>query len=174
MHFIKHNLILFFLIGSSIAMGVLAFSTALKLREFRQISPQQTTASTLTTTCKLTFTIKNSLPRNENPPPTDTVLIKSTPTNIPVITSQPTMSKITPTVKISPTRLPSAPASTTTLKPTVTQPKTAGGINPSPTTFVEPDVPVSGINWPTVGAILMGIVLLGLGIFFKKSPVISK
>lgn len=186
MHFFKRNFILIFLIASSIAMGVLAFVTALRLRELRQ-TPEQVSA--LTPTCKFTFTITDATPRQELVTPTISLLTQQGVT--PIITVVPTA---TPTLKPTATTKPTTtlkPTSTTTPSPT----KSLGGltgitptatpkVSPTsaylaqgatvtptttktvtPTKVAEPNLPVSGTNLPTMGALLLGIVLIGMGIF---------
>lgn len=178
MHFLKKNFILIFLIVSSIAMGVLAFVTALRLREFRQ-TPQQVSA--LTPTCKFTFTITDATPRQELVTPTISLLAQqgvtpiitvvptATPTLKPTATTKPTTTlKPTSTTTPSPTKSLGGltgitPTATPKVSPTTITPTTTKTV--TPTKVAEPNLPVSGTNLPTMGALLLGIVLIGMGIF---------
>lgn len=187
MRFLKRNFILIFLIASAIAMGVLAFVTALRLREFNQTP---TEVSALTPTCKLSFVVTDATPREISVTPTPPLFVQAKLT--PTVTVMPTLtSTVKPTITTKPTAT-MTPAPTKTLggagttTPTITPKATPtstylakGATTPTPlktttpiptksvtpTIIAQPNLPVSGTSLPTLGAFLLGIILLGVGIF---------
>lgn len=176
MRFLKKNFILIFLFIASCATGVLALSTALRLREFRSPTPQETSA--LTPQCKITFTIYDTTPREVAVKPETTLFVSPT-AQISLIAQKPSL---TPTTIITTTPLPTtfAPTNTPKLTPTPTaKQQTIGApqttISPTPTTKTTPtptkapapDLPVSGTDIPTIGAFLLGFLFLIFGVFIK-------
>lgn len=186
MRALKKNFIFILLAISSIATGVLALSTALRLAEFRSAAPSKTSA--LTPPCSLTFTIEDDTPRTTSelptvtrvPSPTTAILVQQpspTPTFIPTpslkptittrptLTPSPTTSLVAPNPNtISPTTLPLPSPTKSLIAQGITSTPTPTIIKTSPTT-IEPNLPVSGTNLPTLGAFLLGVIFLTAGLY---------
>lgn len=176
MRFIKKNFVIILLFVSSVATGILALSTALRLREFRSATPAKIKA--LTPPCSFTFTIEDTTPRQLAQIPT------TIPTAIPEVSDQESTltpapqnstPSLTPTKTALPTKTPTPTKSLPTNTPTSTPSPTVilsgqkgqGGVATATATIakntptaVAPELPVSGINLPTIGIFLTGGMIL--------------
>lgn len=168
MRFLRKNFVFILLFLSSVAVGVLALVTALRLREFRSASTPTTSA--LTPPCSFTFTIEDTTPREKITPqtsPTEPI----TPTLfLPTSTPTPSPTKAVGGLQTLPTSTPTplvlAQAPTNTPTPTLPAYSSteSATLTTTATSVPQPDLPISGISFPTVSTLLFGLVLLFLGV----------
>lgn len=163
MRFIKKNFVYIFLFIACLATGILALATALRLREFKTAAPAKTSA--LTPPCSLTFTIEDDTPRKTAQE--ETTLVAQQPTLTLVPTLKPTLSP-TPSPTLKPTvTITNPPVLSPTPSPTksLIAQGTTTAPTPTITKIVEPNLPVSGTDLPTIGAFLLGFFFLSAGLY---------
>ena len=139
MNKLKQNWYLILIGLATVILGIIAVVTAIKLYQLREVPvaptvPKPAPAREPVEACKLTFNISAVTP---------------TPTLTGTITPTPT----TPTGTVTPTP-------TGTITPTPTLPP---GVTPTPTP-TQVELPKAGVAFPTLGAILGGLLLIGMAI----------
>jgi len=154
MNKLKQNWYLILIGLATVILGIIAVVTAIKLYQLREVPvaptvPKPAPAREPVEACKLTFNISAVTP---TPTPTGTITPTPTgsPTPTPTLTGTPTP---TPTGTITPTP-------TGTITPTPTLPP---GVTPTPTP-TQVELPKAGVAFPTLGAILGGLLLIGMSI----------
>ena len=166
MNKLKQNWYLILIGLATVILGIIAVVTAIKLYQLREVPvaptvPKPAPAREPVEACKLTFNISAVTPT-----PTLTGTITPTPTGsptpTPTLTGTPTP---TPTGTITPTptgtvTLTPTPTSSVTLTPTPTLPP---GVTPTPTP-TQVELPKAGVAFPTFGAILGGLLWIGMAI----------
>jgi len=154
MNKLRQNWYLILIALATVALGIIAVVTAIKLYQIGKAPvaptvPKPAPAREPVEACKLTFNISAVTP---TPTPTGTITPTPTgsPTPTPTLTGTPTP---TPTGTITPTP-------TGTITPTPTLPP---GVTPTPTP-TQVELPKAGVAFPTLGAILGGLLLIGMSI----------
>jgi len=154
MNKLKQNWYLILIGLATVILGIIAVVTAIKLYQLREVPvaptvPKPAPAREPVEACKLTFNISAVTPT-----PTLTGTITPTPTGSPTPT---------PTLTGTPTPTPTGtitPTPTGTITPTPTLPP---GVTPTPTP-TQVELPKAGVAFPTLGAILGGLLLIGMSI----------
>lgn len=154
MNKLKQNWYLILIGLATVILAIIAVVTAIKLYQIGKkpvapTVPKPAPAREPVEACKLAFNIAQLTP---TPTPTGTVTPTPTATLTPTPTATPTPG---PTATPTPTSTP-GPTATPTPSPTAT---------PTPTVYVaEVELPEAGFSTPTIGAILGGLLLLGIAI----------
>ena len=142
-NFFKGKAATFIIILATFVLAGVAIFTAIRLYQLRQtsispISPSSKPAAQEVSQCSLSFTLTVSTP-TATPTGTATATPSSTPTGTP--TATPTS---TPT-----TTSTASPAGTPTFTPT-----------PKGTGTPAPELPASGIDWPTIAGAWVGVMVI--------------